>query len=164
MTNIAYYGAEYSAKNSTSPYAITAGGIVYKKTEAAYEYLLLVRYDDMSYHLPKGTLYVDETIEHCALREIQEESGAKTKLTAYLGAVTNQYTYKGNYYDKTTHYYAAECIELTADMDAEHDAREWCSYDEAMTKLRRGVKQENRFLERCNDFLHERYTISNKES
>ncbi len=155
MTRLLNYQAEYSAKNNGSPYAITAGGVVYKLIDNTMSYLLLLRNDDpVTYHLPKGTLHIDETLEECALREIREESGAETRLTAYLGATTDQFTYKDTYFDKTTHYFAAEYIKNVAAMDNEHDDSIWCSFDDAVAKLTKGVKQEQQFLKRCHNYIN----------
>ena len=155
MTELNNYKNEYSAKKNASPYAITAGGVVYKKVGIIYEYLLLVRKDTpVSYHLPKGTLHIDETLEDCARREILEETGMLTRLTAYLGATTDQFTYKDVYFDKTTHYYAAGYVATKAPMDSEHDGYIWCTYEDAINKLAIGIKQEQRFLNRCLEYLH----------
>lgn len=154
MTQLGNYTNEYSAKKNASPYAITAGGVVYRALDDTYEYLLLVRNDaTVSYHLPKGTLRIDETLEDCARREILEETGMQTKLTAYLGATTKQFNYNGIYFDKTSHYYAAKYSTTTTTMDDEHDAVLWCSYDEALNFLDNNIKQESQFVERCQTYL-----------
>lgn len=155
MTKLAHYHKQYSMKNNPAPYAIAAGGVVYRKAGDVYQYLLLVRIGTPStYHLPKGTLHIDETLEACALREIQEESAAKTQLTDYIGATTRQFINKGVYCDKTVHYYAAKFIESIGSMDNEHDDVEWCSYESAVAKLAAHKKQEQIFIERCDAILH----------
>lgn len=155
MTKLANYPKQYSGKHNPVPYAICAGGVVYRKSGSVYQYLLLVRNDNPNtYHLPKGTLHVDETLEQCALREIQEESGAKTALTTYLGATNRQFISHGKYCDKSVHYYAAEYIDTVGDIDTEHDGTVWCTYAEAVTKLATHKKQEQVFIERCDAFLH----------
>lgn len=155
MTQLLNYQAEYSAKNNGSPYAISAGGVVYKFIDNAILYHLLIRNDvPVTYHLPKGTVRIDETLEDCARREIREETGCETHLTAYLGATTNQFTLKGTYFDKTTHYFAAKYIKSVASMDNEHDDSDWCSFDDAMAKLGEGAKQEQIFLERCASYIN----------
>lgn len=155
MTQLDFYNSEYRANSSGLPYHISAGGVVYKKVGDIVDYLLLGRDDNgvTTYHLPKGTLHIDETLESCAVREISEESGCKIELKTYLGAKTEQYTYLDGYYDKTLHYYAAEYLGNADMMDAEHDFKEWCSYDEATNKLKTNIKREDIFLERAKNYL-----------
>lgn len=149
------YGEEYSAKNSKSPYGISAGGVVYRRSGKRYEYLLLGRNSEegISYHLPKGTLHLGETLEHCALREIAEEAGVVVLLKSYIGGRQAIFDYKGVHYDKVTHYYIAEYVKESDAMDDEHDFREWCAYDDAVIKLRAHIKSEDVLVTRCKEYL-----------
>lgn len=154
MTKLDFYPTEYRADSDGLPFHISTGGVVYRKADNDFEYLLLGRNTEegVTYHLPKGTLHIDETLESCALREIAEESGCATILKTYLGAKTEQYTYNGDF-DKTLHYYAAEYVAESEAMDNEHDFREWCQYDDAIAKLRTNIKREDIFIERTKKYL-----------
>lgn len=155
MTQLNLYKDEYSPRTSDSPYGISAGGIVYKKTDKGIEYLILGRTDKglKSYHIPKGTLHIDETLEQCAVREIAEEAGVEIVLRTYLGGKQVNFEFKGVPNDKIIHYYAAEYIGESRDMDNEHDFRQWYSYEEAVKKLESHIKREDVFLERCHEYL-----------
>lgn len=156
MADMLFYKNEYSSTGADSPYCITAGGVVYRKQGGIYKYLLLGRNDSgvKSYHLPKGTLNINETLEHCALREIAEEAGVNVKIKTYIGGRQAAYEYKGKKYDKMLHYFATEYVSEANDMDSEHDFKIWCNYEEALNKLQSNVKQEYIFLTRCKDFLN----------
>lgn len=155
MTKLDLYTDEYSAKRSQSPYGISAGGVVYRKAGDGYEFLLLGRNieNDISYHLPKGTLYLDETLEACAIREIREESGVNVLLKTYIGGKQASFEYEGKLSDKTIHYYVAEYTSDAEPMDNEHDFREWVSYEQAVEKLSTNKKREDIFVTRCMDYL-----------
>lgn len=155
MTQLAFYPEQYSSNGSTMPYAIAAGGVVYKKVGSDFVYMILGRHQDstITYHLPKGTVRVDETLESAAVREIAEEAGVRVTLHTYLGATTNRYSFNGKDFDKTVHIFAAEYVDEAGDMDNEHDTREWYGYDEALDKLNQERKNEGHFLVRCKEYL-----------
>ncbi len=82
------------------------------------------RYDDWS--LPKGKLEPGETWEQAALREVEEETGVRAELGAYLGETS--------YGQKVVRWWA-----MTTDDDAgpsnEVDAVRWATVDEALEVL-----------------------------
>lgn len=155
MTKLYGHDSEYKAINDITPYGISAGGVVYRKQGKDYMYLLLGKKEEgeITYHLPKGTLHVDETLEACALREIAEEAGLSVELKSYLGAKTEDYIRGDQTYLKTLHYYVAEYVADTESMDHEHDFREWCDFEDAIVKLSPNLKQENVFIERADKYL-----------
>lgn len=156
MSTIDLYQDEYRAVAGGPVYHISAGGVVYKKFKNEYKFLLLGRRNEASvvkYHLPKGTLHIDETLEHCAVREIAEEAGVVVLLKSYIGGRQAIFDYKGVHYDKVTHYYIAEYVKESDAMDDEHDFREWCAYDDAVIKLRAHIKSEDVLVTRCKEYL-----------
>lgn len=158
MTKIDLYEVEYKARNGVTPYAIAAGAVVYRQAEKGYEFLLLGRNEQdgkLTYHLPKGTVHIDETIEATAVREVAEEAGVFAQLRTYIGGTTRQYTYKDVYYDKTIHYFVAEFVSEAEAMDKEHDFREWYAFDRAKELLSISPKNEGEFVERANKYLAE---------
>lgn len=143
------------------PYHISAGGVVLNNKN---EVLLLKRHlepggDPGGYHLPKGTLEAEETLEHCALREIQEESGWLTELVGYLGAINRSFVHKldGQHIDKTTHYFLAKSLQKTQDHDNEHDEVVWLPIAEALELLHNMPKSEDNIILRALAYkkLHE---------
>jgi mutator protein MutT len=80
---------------------IAAGGIVQNENG---EILLQLRKG--KWDLPKGKLDEGETIEECAVREVEEETGLKNiHLGELLGTTLHQYTEKGVDIEKETFWY-----------------------------------------------------------
>jgi 8-oxo-dGTP diphosphatase len=65
-----------------------AGGVVWRRGEAGVEVALVhrPRYDDWS--LPKGKLDEGESFEDAARREVEEETGMRCELGAFLDEVS----------------------------------------------------------------------------
>jgi 8-oxo-dGTP pyrophosphatase MutT (NUDIX family) len=111
--------------------------------------MLLVRHDG-SFDIPKGTLRYGETLEACALREVEEESGQRTEVTGYLGSrLDDGIDEKGGArISKTTHYFALKWVADTGIHDAEYDHIEWIGTEEAQNKLKTSSAEiVGRFLE-----------------
>lgn len=89
---------------------ISAGGVVYRKSEEGLEIQLIVdRYTKIS--LAKGKMEPGETIEETALREIQEETGLIGKIIEPVDVI--KYTYEHaslGTVDKEVHYYLVEAL------------------------------------------------------
>jgi 8-oxo-dGTP pyrophosphatase MutT (NUDIX family) len=144
------------------PYHVSSGGAVYKVEDGVHKYAVLHRKPDSNkdkfetWHLPKGTLRSDETLEQGALREIREESGIDVEIEKYLGALHQTYfeEYPGWNVDRVIHYFL--CKHVSGDgslMDHEHDALLWCTVAEAIEKLKKHPKQENEIIERAEKYL-----------
>ena len=143
------------------PYHISSGGAVYREQDGRREYALLYRGGGFkkganAWHLPKGTLSRDETLETCALREIREESGIDVAVEGYLGILHGSWIdpTKGFPVDKTTHYFLTRCLgEYETPMDDEHERVDWLAPEEAMARLRDNPKREHQILQRAEDLL-----------
>lgn len=146
------------------PYKVSAGGAVYRVNEQGErEYALLYRskeshgeYGD-SYHLPKGTVEVGETLQQAATREITEESGFEVELVHFLTGAT---LYLGeddsaSYpFTMTVIYFLARYQrENTEGMDGEHDEVQWKSPSEAQELLKQIPKQEERIIELAEEYF-----------
>ena len=60
--------------------------------------------------MPKGKLDEGETIEACALREVEEETGiSKLRLCNKLQTTYHTYAYQGKTVLKPSHWYKMEC-------------------------------------------------------
>lgn len=122
------------------PYAICAGCVIFRKDSSnKVEVLLLKRLaenthtaeDFVTYHLPKGHNQLNETLLETAVRETTEETGSRVRTQTYLGALNKEYTYRGDFYSRTFHYFAALWEADTGEIDQEHDEKVWVSLDDA---------------------------------
>ena len=88
---------------------IAAGGLV---TNSKAELLMIFRRG--FWDLPKGKLDKGETIEACAIREVQEETGIKSlELEKFTGITLHEYfdKYLKEKVIKETHWYAMKAAE-----------------------------------------------------
>jgi 8-oxo-dGTP pyrophosphatase MutT (NUDIX family) len=81
-----------------------AGGLVFNEKN---ELLMIFRRG--FWDLPKGKVDEGETLEQCAVREVQEETGLQNiKLGAFLTTTYHTYTQKGQTILKPSHWYKME--------------------------------------------------------
>jgi 8-oxo-dGTP pyrophosphatase MutT (NUDIX family) len=86
--------------------------------------------------LPKGTPRPGETIEQVAVREVQEETGLKVRLIAYIGSISYFFVRDQVRYHKQVRHYLFEAIGgNTALHDHEYDLVEWFPIAEASRRL-----------------------------
>lgn len=93
---------------------VSAGGVVYRKTNNNRIELMLIEDRYMKISLPKGKQEYGETLEETALREIAEETGIHGKVIQPLETI--YYTYynpKIGAIKKEVHYYLVEAISGT---------------------------------------------------
>ncbi len=157
-----FYSDEYKASKQW-PYAVSSGCIVYRLISAGEPEVLVLyrefnpahlRNPEASYNLPKGTLNLGESLEHCALRETREEAAVDCQITTYLGARTEQYQWGDMTVDKTIHYFAAQWLNDQGEMDHEHDSKHWVSLQKATELLGApNPKREDQFIQRLKSFL-----------
>lgn len=84
------------------PKEVAAGGVVTNK-----EGKVLFIYRNDKWDLPKGKLEKGESIEKCALREVEEETGVKNlKLENFLRITYHIFKKNGEYRLKEVHWYA----------------------------------------------------------
>ena len=84
------------------PMEIAAGGVVTNK-----EGKVLFIYRNNKWDLPKGKLDKGETIEECALREVEEETGVQNlKIENFLATTYHIFKSSGKYRLKEVHWYA----------------------------------------------------------
>jgi 8-oxo-dGTP pyrophosphatase MutT (NUDIX family) len=146
------------------PYSIAAGCVVYRKKDSGVEVLLLVRkageFPELigsevdSFHLPKGHVARDETLEQTALRETAEEAGCEAEIQTYLGGRLNQYIDVGIKRDKIIHYFAASWVKDLEGIDHEHSNKIWVPVEDAITKVGgSNPKREDEVLKIFKNFL-----------
>lgn len=81
---------------------IAAGGIVENE-----EGKILFQYRRGKWDLPKGKLDAGETLEECAVREVEEETGLQNiMLGELIGTTNHHYVEKGKNIDKETYWFA----------------------------------------------------------
>ncbi len=84
------------------PLEVAAGGVVTNK-----EGKVLFIFRNNKWDLPKGKLDKGETIEECALREVEEETGVKgLKIENFLKTTYHIFKKNGAYHLKEVHWYA----------------------------------------------------------
>lgn len=86
---------------------IAAGGVLYQTGSSPQKVLLIKR--NGFWDIPKGKLENGETIEECAVREVEEEVGAKDLIIeTFLCDTYHEYQAEGKNFGKTTHWYLME--------------------------------------------------------
>jgi 8-oxo-dGTP diphosphatase len=117
----------------------SAGGIVYKK-EHGKLFILLAQH---SYHhgwvFPKGLIgdnIAGEGKEETAIREVEEETGAKAKIIKALEPATFWYVFEGEKRKKTVYYYIMEYLggDITQH-DFEMENVEWLPEEDVEKRL-----------------------------
>ncbi len=85
------------------PERITAAGGIVKNENGK----ILFQYRRGKWDLPKGKLDEGETLEECAIREVEEETGLhEIHLGELIGITTHHYIEKGEKIEKETHWFA----------------------------------------------------------
>jgi 8-oxo-dGTP pyrophosphatase MutT (NUDIX family) len=103
--------------------------------------------------LPKGTPQSGETLEQVAVREVQEETGLKVHLIAYIGSISYSFIHDKIRYQKQVRHFLFEAIGGdTALHDAEYDRVEWFSIPEALRHLT--YQNEVNILSQAEDIIH----------
>jgi len=93
-----------------------------------------------SVDLPKGTIEQGESIQETALREVEEETGYRTRIMSDLGSMTYDYDSKdGRRYRKTVSYFLMELADTDEPIknlqEGEDFDNEWLTFDEAIQQL-----------------------------
>jgi 8-oxo-dGTP pyrophosphatase MutT (NUDIX family) len=115
--------------------ATSAGGIVVRFEGDVPHLVVGSRRRDrdiVTWTLPKGTPNPGETRELTALREVEEETGLKVRITGPLDSIDYQFIQRGMRIHKTVHYFFMEPVggDL-ARHDHEFEEVRWISFDEA---------------------------------
>ena len=120
-------------------FEFSAGGIVYKK-DSVKTYILLCQH---SYHhgwgFPKGLIgdsVKGEKKEETAVREVEEETGAKAGILEGLKPITYWYVFEGEKIKKTVYYFVMKYLGGDiAKHDNEMENVEWVGIDKVLQKL-----------------------------
>jgi 8-oxo-dGTP pyrophosphatase MutT (NUDIX family) len=86
--------------------------------------------------LPKGTPKPGETIEQVATREVEEETGLKVRMIAYIGSISYSFVRDRLRYHKQVRHFLFEAIGGDTSLhDQEYDLVEWFPLSEASRRL-----------------------------
>lgn len=114
----------------------SAGGIVIHDDKV----LVISSEYRQSIDLPKGTIEPGETIDQTALREVEEETGYRTRIVHDLGSITYDFDGRdGKRYRKTVSYFLMELADNNPPvkhLEAREDfENRWLSFTEARVQL-----------------------------
>jgi 8-oxo-dGTP pyrophosphatase MutT (NUDIX family) len=119
------------------PVAVAAGGgLVVRRRRGKHELVCIHRRG--VWDLPKGKQDGGETIEGCALREVQEELGIEeVEVVKPAGQTVHGYTRSRIYHVKTTHWFwmRSGATSFEPQADEQIDEVQWVAWDEAASKL-----------------------------
>lgn len=111
------------------------------------EILLVQRKDNGKWSMPGGTMDFGETLAHCAVRELKEETGLSVKITDIVGTYTNPYTVieytDGEVRQEFAILYHGVIESGSISLDHESLGYKWCSEDE-LQSLQISSEQLNR--------------------
>lgn len=120
---------------------VAAGGVVYKRGKAGVEVVVCCRKAPPIHALPKGTPGRTETMEQVALREVNEETGLKVDIEAFIQAIDYWFSPGSQEvrYHKTVYFYLMR--PRGGDLkrhDHEFDEVAWVPLEEALKTLTYG--------------------------
>ncbi len=111
-----------------------AGGVVKNSSEQTLMILRNGRWD-----LPKGHLERGESLEQCALREVEEETGIKAiTLGEKILETQHAYILHQEWAIKTTHWYAmqSDCKQTKGQSEEGIERVEWCDKEQTAENLK----------------------------
>ncbi|MCU0264939.1 MAG: NUDIX hydrolase [Actinomycetia bacterium] len=135
----------------------SAGGLVVVRDDGEPRAVLIARRNRrgrLEWVLPKGHLEAGETPEATAVREVEEETGIRSRVVAPLGTIDYWFVAEGRRIHKTVHHYLLELAggELS-DEDDEVEEVAWVALDEARRRL--AFADERRLVEVASGLLAE---------
>jgi len=131
-------------------------------SDLAVEVALVGRSHAGIWTLPKGTPQPGETIEQVAVREVQEETGLKVRLIAYIGSISYSFVRDQIRYQKQVRHFLMETVGGdTALHDQEYDLVEWFPISEACRRLT--YQNEVNILYQAEDVLQRWLEYQRKE-
>ena len=138
---------------------VSAGGIVFRKTDSDYEIAIISVNPSRRWQLPKGIVDAGESAAIAALREVREETGIEADLIEPIETI--EYWYFGNRNDervrfhKFVHFFLMKYIAGdVANHDHEVAEARWVNMDKAIEMLE--FKDEKQIAEKAKDLIKNR--------
>ncbi|MFA5336333.1 MAG: NUDIX hydrolase [Candidatus Omnitrophota bacterium] len=113
----------------------SAGGVVYRKSGAGTEIVILTRGEGKVFCLPKGKIEKGETIRQAALREIREETGLTGVIEKEIGKIKYSFDLPEEeiVINKTVTFFLVRYVSGdTKDHDADAEDVRWLPIKEAL--------------------------------
>jgi ADP-ribose pyrophosphatase YjhB (NUDIX family) len=121
------------------------------KLNSSGNILLLRRKDNDKWTMPGGTLDFGESLTHCAIREVREETGLQIQITGLIGTYTDPHILiaysDGEVRQEFTFVYAAEIESGGLKIDADLSGHLRCRHAVKPNKLAKALNQHIDFLE-----------------
>ena len=117
-------------------HTFSAGGIVLRETMFCPDIVLVRRFAQGLWALPKGTPIKEETPVETARREVEEETGLVVEVDRFAGSIQYRFTRESVLFRKTVNFYLMHAIggDFTRH-DGEYDAVEWVPVDRAVEQM-----------------------------
>jgi 8-oxo-dGTP pyrophosphatase MutT (NUDIX family) len=161
-------------QKNRSQRAFSAGGVIFRQGHAAppdaggqtpsavdtgrdeIEVVLVGRSPSGIWALPKGTPRKGETVEQVALREVNEETGLKTRILANIGSIHYSFVRNNMRYEKEVRYFLMEPIGGDTSLhDHEYDEVRWFPLAEAYQRLT--YESDSHILRQAEAIIRQRF-------
>ncbi|MFH2138562.1 MAG: NUDIX hydrolase [Candidatus Omnitrophota bacterium] len=139
---------------------ISAGGVVFQKTQEQIKLILICRDSGTVWCLPKGKVEKGEALEQTAIREVSEETGLSGKINSFLNKI--QYSYyskeRNAKIEKTVHFFLIKCIGgQLSNADAKVEDVKWFDLEAALDRV--NYPGERQTIEKAAVLLKEGYEV-----
>ena len=133
-------------------FEVSAGGLVLRRRESAYDALLIGRGTPRIWTLPKGHVEPKESHEQAALREVREETGCWGEIVTKLNDISYWFYLNHLKHKKSVTFYLMRYLSGdTANHDHEVDEARW--FDVASAKRSLKYVNEKRLIDLAQDYL-----------
>ncbi|MEO0278764.1 MAG: NUDIX hydrolase [candidate division WOR-3 bacterium] len=140
-------------------FEISAGGVVFRKSEERLQILLISVKEGKIWTLPKGLVEKGERPEKAALREVKEETGVTAKIVKFIDKIDLWFYQEENgervRHHKIVYYYLMEYESGSLeDHDFEVVYVKWFEAEEALSIL--SYQKDREIVKKALEFLGER--------
>jgi 8-oxo-dGTP pyrophosphatase MutT (NUDIX family) len=133
-------------------FEVSAGGLVLRRRESAYDALLIGRGTPRVWTLPKGHVEARESYEQAALREVREETGCWAEIVTKLNDISYWFYLNHLKHKKSVTFYLMRYLSGdTANHDHEVDEARW--FDVAAAKRSLKYVNEKRLIDMAQEYL-----------